>query len=391
MNTENLSTEGLSPQQQSVLAAIGGIIPNQQEALVSELTKVTKPVQQQTTPQPTKQEPKPLLDAQEEKVQKKEEPKQERAEDDTYVDSPLFGGKKNLNKKQQQKEARPLPESYEQLAEIYKKEFGINAEDPKEAIAKGIDSTKKWRTDAQKAEDYYNELGNYKKFFESMPEDMLQSLTLLSQGGDYTTPFTNKPKIDIAKDFSQLDTKQVVEHYFPGQFTPDDFAEIDNKALKIATQSAKERFNIDKSNYERERASVFEQAQKKNDLVKKSIGSSVENLRKAFPDLTDSAIQSIQRKLEGGDIKDVIYNKDGSYTEKAALVMAMSEYGLDLIGQLTKAAENKGKTAGVETILDRGADVPSHKKKGSSVNQDSKALEKKIEDLIGGLIPKRTF
>lgn len=389
---ENKQTDnqlsGLSESALSALKAMGGVVPGLQESLIKQLNQTqSKQEKQPEVKQEAKQEP-----LKQEVVQSKAETKKEvetEEEDNSFtIDNPLA---KNI-KFGKSKESKPEYKTFDDYSEAISKEFGINGKDPKEIIAKYNESTKKWRADAQRVNELAEKVEQYGKFYDSLPEEIAESINLAASGGDYTEPF-RKSSVDLKKNFKDLDVKKIVDHYFPGEFTPDDFEDSDSKAVKLAVKAAEERFKADKQSYEAKRAAIYAEAQMKNDLMQKSVVSSVENLRKSFPGLDESDVNVIQKKLAGGEINKYLYNKDGSYSDKAALMLAMADNSLvlDYIDKLQKAAVNKGKSQSAEEVLTRGADVPSYKKKGADPKSSNAALQDQLNAMMQRMVPKKTF
>lgn len=316
------------------------------------------------------------------------------------------GNKKPEEKKPEQKEEKKsvfglnkpkgkqqdiVVENIEQALEVVKSKFGIEAKEVKD-LPKFFESAQKWRADAQKAETLEKENSNYKNILENTPAEIIDAMKMHFEGQDYTKAFANKPKFDYNKPVDKQDIQELVNHYYPGKFTEEDFTDEEpSSALEIAISSAQDKFNIEKQSIDARRATETDKANKRLESFKSSVNGSVEHLKRNFPDMTTDDIQDVKSVIEGGPnaILSFFMNQDGTIKQEAAEMLAMAKHGKSEIERMMEAASNQTEGRINEEIVTRGADGPKPKKSVAADNL-SEETRKLMADL-GSFKKTRTF
>lgn len=261
-------------------------------------------------------------------------------------------------------------ENLDQVLDVVKSKFGIEAKEVKD-LPKFFESAQKWRADAQKAETLEKENSNYKNILEGLPGEFIDAIKMHYDGEDYNKAFANKPKFDYNKGFEKQDIKQLVDHYYPGKFTEEDFTDEEpSSALEIAISSAKDKFNIEKQSIDSRRATETDRANKRLESFKSSVSGSVEHLKRNFPDMTNDDIQDVKSVIEGGPntILSFFMNQDGTIKQEAAEMLAMAKHGKNEIERMMEAASNQTEGRINEELVTRGADGPKPKKSVAADN-----------------------
>ncbi len=283
-------------------------------------------------------------------------------------------------------------ENFDQIKATAKKEFGIDIKDEKD-FGKVFSSSKKWREDAAKVPDLESKVAQFNEIFENMPDSLLNSVKdYFDAKPDWDKHITNKPKFDFSKPVEKQKVEELVNYYFPGDFTEDDFkAEEKGKDLKIAEKAAKDRFNSDKLGLENDSAAQMRLSEARIEGRKTSIASSLTTLKQSFPEIDKSEEKRLTKILESGDINSLFINKDGSYKPGAAKMLFLAEYGEGAIENLMKVSAKRAESKANEDILTRGADTAKPNNGGAVADKNAIEVKKVIEGMTQGLNTKRTY
>jgi hypothetical protein len=275
-------------------------------------------------------------------------------------------------------------ENPDQLVEAVNKKFGQNLKSIQD-MPKFFESVSKMRADAQKYEEAQKKTEEYKNFLSELPDDLLDGIRSYAAGEDYTKHFTSKPKFDYSKPAEKQDIKELVNHYFPGKFTDEDFTEeTKSAALEIAMSSAVDKFNVEKQTKDGQRVAAEKNAQLKLESIKKSVSDSVSHLKQAFPDMEDVDLQEAGRELEGGPqgVLGLFFNQDGTVKPEAAKMLMLAKYGETELQRVMGVASKITESRVNEDMVSRGADRPNPTKQHRGVPETvSEETKKLIADL----------
>ena len=380
-STEQQAAENIQPEvlESGTLAALKGLSGFLSPETQSEIDNASK--------KPENKEEKPEIKEEVEEKKSANDKPAEKKEDKKTEEAVVEEGKKSvlgLNKKADKKNEVVI-ESPEQILEVVKSKFGQDIKDIK-GLPKFFESVENWRKDSQKAETLENENKQFKKLWEEeLPQEFLDAATIHLKGGDYREAFAGIPKFDFNKKAEKQDTKELVQHYFPGEFSEEDFEESEPaQGLKIATKAAIDKFNVEKQMRESQRAAIAEKSQKLYEAQKTSVTSSVKALKQRFPDMESDTLNEVKSILEGGKDKvlSLLYNNDGTVKQDAAVRLTMALYGEDEIQSALKKETTKIETKVNEEILSRGADGPKPKQQSTGAAEKiDPEIKKQIDDL----------
>lgn len=287
------------------------------------------------------------------------------------------------NKKTDPKKQMTI-ETPEHILEAVKK-FGVEAKDIKE-LPKFFDVAQKWREDSQKLGTVQKEAENFKQILEGLPAEMIQGIQAYYKGEDYTKVILSKPKFDFSQPTEKQDVKALVNHYFPNEFTDDDFAEeTPSKTLEIAKKASIDKYEIEKQRYSERLSREQENATKRLEAIKSSVNGSVNSLKQDFPDVDEDTVGEIQSILEGGPEKvfEFFFNSDRTLKQDAAKRLMLAAHGESEIKRMMDVSAHVAETKVNEEILTRGADRPSTKKTTTAAEQLPPELRKQIDELKG--------
>lgn len=294
------------------------------------------------------------------------------------------------NKKKQEKQDNIKIESLDDFAKFSKK-WGIEIKDASD-YAKVIKSVDKWRADSQKLVEVEKKAGNYEEIFENLEPDLLGAIQSYYNGQDWRKSINTSMPFDINKPVDSIPTKDLVNHYFPGKFTDEDF-DSDEKptALEIAEQTAKEKFIAKQDAEKNAKRARIEEAKVKLQKQKQSIDGSVNTLRQSFPDVDITVVDEITKTLEGGNILSEFLNSDGSYKPDAAKKLMLLKYGEQELRNAIEAAELRVETKMNEEFIRRSPTTPPKKQTNgnASPSKHSESFEK-AKNFIKGMGGKKS-
>jgi hypothetical protein len=299
---------------------------------------------------------------------------------DTNDPKSIFGLNKNKGKNAQ---ADIVIETPDQILGVVKSKFGMEVKEIKE-LPKFFETAQNWRKDAQRVPELEKESKQWKSVVETLDETLLEAVKLFHSGKDYAVAFANKPKFDFNKKAEEQDVKSLVNHYFPGKFTEEDFKEeTKSPALEIAQSAALKEYNSEKITRDNQRARIHADAQKQLSDQKVAIKSSVDHLKRSFPDMEDDSLNEVSSILEGGpqSVLQHFYNQDGTVKPEAAEMFMMAKHGKSEIQRMMAIAANISETKTNEELLSRGADGPKPKNTPAQNNNVTKETRDKITEL----------
>lgn len=269
--------------------------------------------------------------------------------------------------------------------------FGMSLKDVKD-FGKFFESSEKWRQDSQNLSKVQEERDQFQQIYEGLPPEMIQGIKDFYEKGDYSEALQNKPKFDYSKPVEKQDIKNLVNTYYPNKFADADFEDNDvPPALEIAIQASKDKYISEKAIRDSKLTQKTEEASAKLTAKKESIKSSVENLKREFPDMQDSAVKEVEKVLESGDLTSLFFKKDGSYDTSAAVRIAVAKFHKDLLQDAMGAAANDAETRVLEEVISRGADGKNPVKRNGGASEVPAHIQKQIDDLKNMGDKKKTF
>lgn len=325
---------------------------------------------------PVKKTTKKVVDSEPEDDEEEEEDSEEEGEDEEEESDNVFG----LKRKKGEEETQEIEVS-DELADFIEEKYAIKKVDT------FFDKVDGWRKLAQEASTIRDERDDIVKELTQLPAPIKAAIDAVSNGKDYITAFNGASnKLDYNKDFDSQDKNKVVKSYFTeevekldkklekGDIDDDDY----NEKVELLYSSAKRLFNTDKERFNKQRADMVAEQEVKEKAFKQSAISSVEKLREEYPNFSRADVQRIRQRLVDGNVESIFYNKDGSYKENAAEMLAYAEYGKRVVQELLDSAEKRGESKANEKIVQRGNKTMKTQKTVAS-------KEKKTSDAVAHL------
>lgn len=369
------------------LAALSNFIPQKTAEKLSEVVnaKTAKPAQEKPAQQKNETGDKPAET--EKKTDAKKNEGDGKVEDsDEDDDSPSVLGIKNPKKQTNSTLAIEKPED---ILNVIKKDFGQEYKDIKE-VSKFFESTQKWRKDSQELSKVKTDFENITSILDNTPRELLEAIKLYHTGEDYMKAFKDLPTLNFDIPVEKQDIEKLVNNYFPGKFTPDDFKEETiSPALEIAISASKDKYNLMKATRDNERAMYEKNAAQRLESVKNSVTGSVNYLKQSFPDAKQEVTKEISSTLEGGiqKVAELFFNGDGTVKPEAAEMLMMAKHGKSEINRMMKIAANQAESRANEEIATRGADTAKPTRTGS---QGVEQISDDVKQLISGLSKLKT-
>lgn len=249
-------------------------------------------------------------------------------------------------------------------------------------------SVAKWRADASKLTEVEKRANGYQRIFENLEPDLFEAVQTYYAKGDWRAKIkTAASSIDFAKPVEQHNTKDLVNQYYPGKFTDEDFANDAKKAeIEIALEGAKRLYTTEKTVKDGKRAAALNDAKTKVERVNTSIEGSVSTLKQSFPDLPQDHEVQIRGLMEGGTdgILSLFVEQDGTFKQGAAEMLVMAIHGKETINSFMDYSAKRAETKTAEDILLRTpAEIKTGNKNNANDNEVSPNVAKRLNALKG--------
>lgn len=306
------------------------------------------------------------------KTLEKNQDNQKEADETEDEKSVFFGGKTN---KVELKTA-------EDWQKFIKDKFSID--DP----TKLASTVNKWRKDSQEKTELTKTKESYEQLFNELPEPIYKAIQTWGNAGDWLNEMKKSiPAVDYSKDFDKHDLYEVVNGYFPGKFDKQELSgkydELDPTVQK-AVDVSKQQFNINREQFNGERAKLTAKATAKAEALKASALSSVKNLEDSLPNFSEKALKEVEKILMSGDTDSLLYTKEGLYRPDAAKRLSFLLYGEQEVSKVKKTRDETQKE--LHNSVSRKSDTPK-----TTTSQQSVPKNDKLVETIKQLIPQNYY
>jgi hypothetical protein len=228
---------------------------------------------------------------------------------------------------------------------------------------KFLNSVDTWRNQAQEGTEYKEKFDEIEEGLISLPSPIKAAISAFANGQDWNSAFgSSGSRLDYSDVFINQDKEAVVQHYFGDKYKKlqdkledeiideEDFAERYDELHDFSEKF----FENDKKGFEKKRAEYTEEQDRIEEVRFGSIKSSVESLKKEYPNFSKADLQRVEQRMVDGNIEEPFYEKDGSYKVEAAEMMAFAMYGKRIMKALLNRANKDGASSANETIVQRG-------------------------------------
>lgn len=319
-------------------------------------------VEKQTTEKPAETEVENPVEAVGE-----EKPKTEPVEEKIIINSPIFGGEKEITTKKEEPGVESITfDSVEAIASHLKDNFGI------EDVSKLPEKIKSWRESEKNLSEATEKVDNLEGIFKNMPPELYEAVVKSIKGEDWKEVISS-PSLDFTKEAKDIDVKTLVDTLEPGKISQEEWDEFndedgDPKAKKIvalAIEKSKDKFMAEKTKREQFAADAIKKAEARSSSFETSLQKSAEAVFTKVEGIDKGYVENVVKQLKDPNgIYSLFYEKDGSLKENAVLNFVMAKDGYDLHLQNQKMLERKIETKVNQDLLLRGNDTPSTGKGG---------------------------
>ena len=256
-------------------------------------------------------------------------------------------------------------------------------------------------TYATQVTELTNQVEGNNQIFQQMPKEMYNAMTAFFNGDKAWKNHVTNDGVDYAKDVTSYNTKDMVDTFFPGEFSKEDweeFGDVDGdvnikKAINIAYTNASGKFEAKQNEITTYQSGVAQKQSDSRIFIDKSIGSTIGNLSNQMKGLSDPYVKSIESKIRNNEIMSLFYEKDGSLKQDAAHRFILAQDGNDLIEKYQKLYEVRAQNIATQDILDRTPSTPDTTQGGSSTAkaETKSTIQQGIEALESRFNKKNTF
>ena len=243
--------------------------------------------------------------------------------------------------------------------------------------------------------DLETKIQNNDALFSQMPKELYNTVVAWANKEDNWRDHVNNDGFDFMKDFDSLDKKNVVDKFYPNEFSSDDWEEYNDadgdpnvkKAIDIALKNSSAQFESKKNEIINYQDSIVKSNAKTMEAVNYSIGQTLGNLPSQMEGLSEAYVKSIESKIRNNEILGLFYNEDGSLKPDAAHRLVLAQDGASLLSQYSELYKVQASNEATQEILDRSSDAPNKTQGGSSsasteqrspVQQGIEALESRF-------------
>lgn len=343
-----------TPVQTNVVQTFGSVFSPELQAAMNGNTPAATPTETKTPETIASTETK-APDTTEVKTEVKTEEKKETpatTEVKEYKSSFGFGKKKDKTPVADLK-----IENADQLLETIKTKYGQELKSIEE-LPKFLESVNKWREGAQKLTETEKLANQYKELFEAQPESIIEAMKLHAAGQDPAEAF-KKTKLDYKTSPEKIDKFELVNTYFPGKLSKEDFEGDElSPTIEAIHLAAVDKFNTEKQSIADKRVAATKKASEQLENFKSSVSHSVNSLKGQFPDADLKDVTEIESILSGGPngVLGEFFNRDGTLKPEAAERLMWMKHGKSEMENYMKAAAIQAKSETNEEIVSRGAD-----------------------------------
>lgn len=275
-------------------------------------------------------------------------------------------------------EETPQELTPESFFETVSKKYGFEVKSFDEALGK----FKEFKETKTKLGEVESEATQYKNLVAAMPMDLQAIFADHLNGKDYHQTMKNLvgSNIDITKDVSHYPKEKLVMLY-NSDITQEEYEEMDERTISRLYSAAVKSYEYDKKQYA-DQAKAFETQQKDAArLVMQSTDNSIAKLREVFPDMKKTQIDNIANKMKTNYLSSLIDEK-GTWREDAAVKIALSEYGMDVINQmkeqLVKEMQKQVKLAKSDAV----AEIVKEKFNDNPPKETHSAADPSLQDSV---------
>lgn len=268
--------------------------------------------------------------------------------------------------------------------------YGMDVKEDFSNWNKFFGSVDKWRTDAQNGSKAQQELAALQTDINNMPKPLYEAMNAWATGQDWQSIAAQATsKIDFNKAFSQNEVADIVNHYYPDEFTKQDLANQQDPNIKKVISLAEKQFSLDKKEHDLRRTRLQQDALTREKSFKDSIESSVSYLKETFPALDQTKLSKVKEIMSSNGEATLFRNADGSYKQEAAKAITLALFGENEITNARKALEERNNQ--MFNMVGNGADRPAAAMPSGYGSTQGQPAPNQLQEQFGDLFPKTYY
>jgi hypothetical protein len=239
-----------------------------------------------------------------------------------------------------------------------------------------------------KITDYENKLNNFENIFASLPDDLFEATQRFLRKEDYKSFLKDglKDTIDFNIPFEKQTKKEILDYYFPGKFSDEDYQDEDNKAVSFAMEQANLKFADEKKASETKKITYREKHDQDQQAIAEKLKTTAVSSWNNFSqgkNIEAARKNKLATIMEGGynGVFGMLFDKDGGWKTDAAENLASLLFAKEDNAIAKRVIQSQAKT--IEEFISRGADNPTIKKssvQGETTEED--AAKKYVEQML---------
>lgn len=314
------------------------------------------------------------------------------------VDSPIYGGEVPVPGSQAPPETPTLEiANIGEVDAFVKSNFGF---DTFAAMTERVAAMPQMETQLTEAQGKAEQA---EQIFAQMPPQLYQSIVAWGKGDDWMSVITDQPVFDFSKTSDQIPAKDLVNTYSKGKFTEEDWTEYNDpdgdpnvkKAIDIAIESGRARFDSDKSVFETQQNTLVQTEQRRTQAFETSVTVARDRLASDFEGVHQNYVSDVENELKNGGIGKLFYNADGTLKPEAGIAYAMAKDGFALMNKYKTISLHQAENNVMEQVLERTPATPPEEPAGGGGQAQPDELSQEFQDyrqdLIGGLKQDKTY
>jgi hypothetical protein len=279
--------------------------------------------------------------------------------EDISIEHEIFGGKKVVKTKVENDQ--PVIENKE-VVESFLKTIGLDIK-PEEFTEK----VNHWKQTEETLVQKSKELENVTNLFSLLPPELYEAVNLVAKGQDWRGALQGQSKIDYAKDVNSFSDEDLVEAFFPGEISNEDWEEYKDedgdprikKSIDLIVRQSKEKFSFVKNEKESLSQKAINDQRVQIESYNSSLKNSVSKLPTLIEGISDSYVRSVEKELSSNtSIRDLFFDEKGMMKENAAMAYVMAKDGFSLLEKYKSVIEKRVETEKNLDLLSRGARSP---------------------------------
>lgn len=303
-----------------------------------------------------------------------------------FIESEVYGGRKAINSEESVEKPIVDFKGIEDVQSFIKTKFG------KEDVNSFFSSYEELNSKREDYERATTQLEAVQNDLASLPPDIAEAVNLWATGEDYTKPFSVK-RLNYNLEPQDIGKDKLVNYYFKGEVddsmweaadkNSDEYNPVAEKFIDNLYKQSVEKFRNERESHKTQAITYRQQAEERGKKINDSIQSAMSAFDKKNPDASAMYRDKVYKALVNDDLKNLIYNPDGTYKETAALAYLEMTQGENLREQLIRIAKEKARSEANEEIVSRSTGANRLSSNGGGQEEFSEEFKRQMAIIKG--------